>query len=107
MSAWKGIQSRYLVYFSREDKENGNAQEIPVPYWKAQLPEYEDILTWTKLLIKDYPVEIGPYPCPETFVSFMDSLLQYVIICIYSLFYIKIYSNMHKYAQIYFIYIYI
>ena len=75
---WHNTTSKMIVYMSPKDQKQQKQTTITVPYWTASIVCYEDILLLCKLSIKDYPAEIGPFPCPESYVKYMDSLLQYV-----------------------------
>ena len=84
---WLKTTISHHVYQNPADKQEGIVSEIAVPFYKVSHVCYQDILLLCKLRIEDYSWSIGPYPCPLTWVSFMESTfelrfaLMFVICC--------------------------
>ena len=84
LDEWRKTKIKHLVYNYPGDT---TAMLIDVPFWKCSFHCYLDIVIFCGLDPKDYPWQIGPYPCPLTWVSYMESTFQFC------LFYISINLN--------------
>jgi len=68
---------KYLIYDGLENAINNISKLIDIPFFKCSHHCYLIILTAIQESLKDYPFEIGPYPSPLSWVSYMDSALQF------------------------------
>lgn len=75
--AWLKIKMDYLVF----DAKQNEIRLIQIPFWKTNPPCYVQILFFITQSIDNYPYEIGPYPSPLSWVSYMDSMFQLSYIC--------------------------
>ena len=73
---WFLIKMKYPIYNNVKDEKQGQVSIIDIPYWKCSHHCYLDLCLLTQCDPKDYPYQIGPYPCPLAWVSYMDSTLQ-------------------------------
>lgn len=71
---------RYPIFQNPTNAEKAVVTLIDIPFWKCSHECYLDILLLTNLDVCDYPFEIGPYPSPLSWVSYMDSTLQLCLI---------------------------
>ena len=74
---WKSVKCPHMVYENEQHRAIGLTKIINIPYWKCSYICYMDILTFCGLAFEDYPWKIGPYPCPLSWVSYMDSTFQF------------------------------
>ena len=74
---WLNVTMKYPIYNKPQDAANRQIKLIDIPFWKCSHHCYLDILLVTQCDEKDYPFEIGPFPCPLAWVSFMESTFQF------------------------------
>lgn len=74
MDEWHKRKIKHPVFV---DPDDTTPTIIDVPFWKCSHQCYLDILLLCCLMPEDYPWEIGPYPCPLTWVSYMESTFQF------------------------------
>ena len=77
LEEWHKTKIKHLVY---NDPDAATPILIDVPFWKCSYHCYLDILFSCGLDPNDYPWQIGPYPCPLTWVSYMESTFQFCVV---------------------------
>lgn len=71
----------YIVYLNAEAAKNNDVSTIKIPFFKCTPACFLDIMRVIRdLELPDYRFEIGPYPSPLTWVSYMESTFQF---CLY------------------------
>lgn len=82
IDAWLNVSCEHWVYQNIHHQQIGHKTLIKIPFWKCSYICYLDILLLCELRVEDYPWEIGPYPCPMSWVSYMESTFQFRWICL-------------------------